>query len=275
MSNEMPEWRKAWKTEDPEWVKQRQKDWKLIRKSPVFEFRFNKDDLTRVKNFFMTGSAFVPEPEKSEWKWMSYDPDTKPLPVTCAPLIECWLGVDGDIERWKQVRANSSADRLSSSRNMFRQTMHKYDPKKGTLFNGRDKMLYNFFVPTRCRPEDYPERDEKVFFHVASTVCYMLRPSVVAFLKESYDESNIAEDALPEWCDSVLPSFHNYKRNDDKAEFCRNVNDVLTAAFSIMERKENYMKPQVDAANYIVDRFNAMDFPSGMKKIAALLKAKA
>ncbi len=77
-------WRKAWKLDDPEWVKQRKKRWSQIKKSPVFQL-YRKSELREAKIFFLTGLAYFEEELHDEYNpnhpgWR-YRPDTRPLVV--------------------------------------------------------------------------------------------------------------------------------------------------------------------------------------------------
>jgi hypothetical protein len=260
----IPEWRKAWKLDDPEWVKARRQAWRRIKQSPLFEM-FERRELKRIKNFFMTGSAFDPEPPEEEWRWYRYHPDKRPVPVSNSVLIECWLGADQSETHWQEIKTKYSEGKYESSRRFFRQCLRNRFPEQGPLFDGLDERLYYFFEPTRCRPADYPDLNYKDFIYVAWRVNNDLENLIKAHLSEHYNPHNIAPAVLPEWCDSV--SFTYEAVGPEREEYViRNMAGIAKNARDIVDSQEDFRPEQVGFARDVLTRFKQMELPEPLEK---------
>jgi len=260
----IPEWRKAWKLDDPEWVKARRQAWRRIKQSPVLE-GLNKREITRIKNFFMTGSAFDPELAEEEWLFYNYHPDRRPVPVSNSVLIECWLGAEQSETHWQEVKTKYSEGKYESSRRFFRQCLRNLFPEQGPLFDGLDERLYYFFEPTRCRPRNYPDLEHKRFIRVAWRVYNDLGGLVKAHLSENYNPHNIAPGVLPEWCDSV--SFTYEAVGPEREEYViRNMAGIAKNARDIVDSQDDFRPEQVSFARDVLIRFKQMELPEPLEK---------
>ncbi len=266
--NETPEWRKAWKLSDPDWVKARQKAWTAIKKSPAIKGgHFSKTDLSRIKTFFMTGSAFDPEPLEEEWRFLSYHPDKKPLPVSYRVLVECWLNADQSEARWLEIKKIANERSYDSSRRFLREITRIHFPEQGTMFNGLDERLYYFFTPTRCRPEDYPDLSVEKYRRQSRIVYADFFHIIEAYLKPNYNPASIAPVLLLEWCDSVVPSYEALDREDWKVDHIVRLKELIQNTLSILNDAEGHAAQQVAFAQNFVDNFRGMTMPASMEKV--------
>ena len=110
----IPKWRETWQVNNPEWVTARKKEWLEIKKSPVLKHTFKKYELTQIKQFFMTGSAYPDDLDPDDLAWRVYHPDTRPLPVRYNVLLQCWLAPTIDLERWSAIKKHSSLGGVSN-----------------------------------------------------------------------------------------------------------------------------------------------------------------
>jgi hypothetical protein len=273
MTNKFTNWRDAWKTDDTDWVKQRQKEWREVSKSPFFKADMSKNLFTRkektqIKNYFMTGCGYIPEPAESEWEYMGYDPLRNPLQTRARALLRCWLHPVVDIDFWNYIK---SLDRqnFNVSRDFFRYQLKYSYPMKGTLFTGRDKELYYFFTPTRCRPEDYPDRPPEGYFIRASSSLFDLHNLIDKYLNEDNPDS-IASDVFPEWNDAVVPTFIGSNDVNKKHHLIK-LSATLAQTKSILQNESDFSEGQLAFANRLIDTFKGMDFPEGMESIDEFL----
>lgn len=269
MSEQIPERRKAWKVDDPAWVRERESQWRKIKNSPVLKRRLRQREIERVKNYFLTGSAFRPEPEKEEWRYLRYHPDTKPLPTTCNTLLQCWLSAEG--VDWEHIRENAHPLILQDSRWYLRDLLKSVYPEQIPLFNGRDRRIYYFFAPTRCRPEDYPELPRDKFYQTAWLVRLELHPAIDQFLSVPYNRDSLAPELVPERCDSIVPAFHHYENLEKAQNFLKEVSKTLTRVAEIIDNQADFEDEIVGFATRMHSRFKEMELPHGMDEIATLL----
>ena len=262
-NNPIPEWRRAWKLDDPEWVKARRKAWRDIKSSPVLEF-FKKWEIKRIKNFFMTGSAFDPELPEEEWSNENYHPDLRPVPVSKKILIEVWLNADHSEENWHYIKEKYFQDETfyNQCRQFFRQCLRNYFPEQGSLFNGLDERLYYFFGPTRCRPENYPKENEKRFLRIAWRTHNDLRGLVEKYLSENFNPYNIAPAVMLEWCDTISPTYHAIGSEDDsRVYYINSMKAILDKACAIVDNRDSYDPNQVVFAEKLLANLKEMQMP--------------
>lgn len=218
MNEHMPAWRAAWHLDDPEWVKQRKQNWKRMKNSPAVESLFmpNKDELKKIKNFYLTGSAFDPEPAEKDWRWNNYHPDTRPVPISKAMLLELWLTADDSEENWQHIYDKYTNSHHRDARWAFRDALHRLYPEYGSIFDGREARIYRLLGPTRCRRENYPELSPEQYRSVCDSVCAELGMPITAHLEASPgDPNSISPLLVREWCDSV-PGAHESKVSQSK-----------------------------------------------------------
>lgn len=262
----MPEWRKAWKLDDPAWVKNRQNEWRRIRQSPVLEWAFNKEQLKRIKNFFMTGSAFDPELPEEEWRMLNYHPDRRPLPVNYALLLRCWLAVDHTEDHWHYIKQISKPSEYEyySTRDFMRKLLGENASSDG-VFGGLDERLYLFFGPIRCRPEDYPELNQKQFLRVAWATNNQFRTLVKAYMSKEFNPANIAPTVLNEWCDSLLWTYEAIgPEGEGRDMHVKDAADIVSTAKSVIEKSEQYQESQVKFAEDLLSGVRSRPLPPAM-----------
>lgn len=261
--NLTPEWRKAWKINDSKWIKERRKAWREIKSSLVLEL-YDKNEIKKIKNFFMTGSAFDPELPEEEWHYENYHPDLRPVPVSYSILIETWLGAEKSEENWQHIKEKNSRDEYEyeSSRHFFRQSLRNHFPEQGSLFNGLDERLYNFFGPTRCRPEDYPKEDEQGFLRIAWRTHNDLRSLVEKYLSENYNPDNIAPVVVLEWYDTVSSTYHAIGPEDDgQIYYINSMKAIVEKACVVVSKSSTYDPNQVIFAEKLLARLKEMQMP--------------
>ena len=256
MDHPKPEWRKAWKIDDPEWMKNRQMEWKKLKSSAVFKDYFKAQEMSKIKNFFLYGSAYHPEPEQEDWRWLRYHPDKKPIGVSYSVLIQAWLSPVFDSNRWKDILSYVDPTSVPKSRNFMRNTLRSDYPDTGNLFGEREKLLYHIFEPTRINYEDIPSDR---LFNVAKNVLLNFSPVVSKFFNLKFNPDNLAPELLPEYCDSLIPYCEQLE--DDEFHELRPVAvaKVIQKPLEILTNPEEYHPDQVKAAQYIIDRLNDED----------------
>jgi hypothetical protein len=260
----IPEWRKAWKLDDPEWVKARRQAWRRIKQSPLFEM-FEKRELKRIKNFFMTGSAFDPEPPEEEWRWYRYHPDKRPVPVSNSVLIECWLGADQSETHWQEIKTKYSEGKYESSRRFFRQCLRNRFP-----FDGLDERLYYFFEPTRCRPEDYPGLShEQYLARARQAYGFSVRLIKRFLLSDKPNEDDIAPCMAPEFCDSIAPNYECLIDRDGEQkvqEYAIRAAAWLSEVFEMAREQKPSTSKQLTLAQEIAEGLKGLKFPDAVMK---------
>jgi len=199
----LPEWRKAWKLDDKEWMKQRRKQWREIKSSvEIASWFLTKERKKHLKNFFMTGSGYIPELPEEEWEWYCYHPDLRPFGGEAVVLFECWLSADQSEENWAHIKDKHSDDALRGSMWRFRELFKEnYYPAHGKLFGDVEERLYHQLCITRCRPEDYPDSYTKAAW---STYMGLLHLFIQFFLHDGpINNDHSMGMFVQEWCDSL------------------------------------------------------------------------
>jgi hypothetical protein len=272
-----PAWRDAWRLDDPDWVKARQRAWKTIKNSAFIKevLMPNKDELKKIKNFYLTGSGYDPEPPPEEWRWNSYHPDTKPVPVTSAMLVELWLTADDSENNWLHIDEKYSQGSHRSARDRFRSALHRLYPEHGSIFDGREARIYAMLKPTRCRLEDYPDRPDRTFNRTCSAVNSELGSPIRAHL---LSEQSTADSFTPmlasEWCDTVLGAYqHNVFLAEDKqnpgfiSSYFSWVEDILSASQKIAHDPGGYHSTQVELSQKIITYLSELDMPQPLQDV--------
>lgn len=256
MTDTTPAWRKAWKVDDPEWMKNRQMEWKKLKSSVVFKDYFNTEEVSEIKNFFLFGRAHDPEPEQEDWRWLRYHPNKKPISVSYSALIQAWLSPVFDPSRWKEIIKDTDLMIIQRNRNFMRNTLRSDYPDTGNLFGEREKLLYHIFEPTRINYEDIPSDR---LFNVAKNVFLNFSPVVSKFFNLEFNPDNLAPELLPEYCDSLIPYCEQLE--DDEFHELRPVAvaKVIQKPLEILTNPDDYHPDQVKAAQYIIDRLNDED----------------
>jgi hypothetical protein len=277
-SEHKPAWRAAWRLDDPDWVKVRQRAWKKVKNSPFIKELLlpNKEDLKRIQNFFLTGSAFDPELPEEDWHWKNYHPDTRPLPVGEATmLIELWLTADDSESNWQHIDDKYSEGSHQSARDRFRDALYRLYPEHGSVFDGREARIYSMLGPTRCRREDYPERSDKAFKRACRSVNAGLgTPIKVHLLSKEPRPDSIAPILAREWCDAVIGAYeYNVILADEKQNtgfietFFVWVEDIVSASRKIVEDPEQYHPSQVELSQKIITYLSEMVFPQSLQEV--------
>lgn len=221
-TEQMPEWRKAWKVDDPQWVKERKAKWKEIKEHlPNVAWFVSKDKHKKLKNYFFYGHGIYPTPPEEDWRIKRYDTD-RPLKGTAAALFECWLTPDRSDENFHRILARHVLEKrdgrgrliidrspITTSRARFRELMagHRF-PAQGSLLDGLEERLYYLFGPTRGRREDFPDLSEKEFQYTVS-MSYSFAVSVLKrfLFAEVPNPYDIAPLVVLEYCDSIVLSY--------------------------------------------------------------------
>ncbi|MEM7587734.1 MAG: hypothetical protein AAF560_30380 [Acidobacteriota bacterium] len=144
-------------------------------------------------------------------------------------------------------------------------------PAKGSLFNRRDREIYQFFTPIRCRPSDYPDLPLEKFQHRALWVRLNLHPAMNLFLDHPYNAESLAPAALDEWCDSIVPAFLYYSDPEQAAECCRDVAATLSKALEVVADTDGYAEEQIAFCERMIDRFREMELAPGMEQLSKSL----
>jgi len=268
----IPKWRESWKVDDPEWVDLRKKEWLVVKKSPVLKTKFKKDEIEKIKTFFMTGSAYPYDLDPDDWDWYSYHPDKKPLPVRNTVLLQCWLAPTINLEQWEIIKQyymsqDSEYNSFLTSRYQFRDLVKEMYPSAGTLFNGRDVALYEFFTPTRLERKDYPKMSDERFNTLGSRTFFQLFELIKTYLNEIYNGDSIAPLVLQEWCDSIVPAFLNCENESQKHETSRRTVSVFNSAMERIVDAKASGSEQIDFAKNMVELLEKVSFPDEMEVV--------
>jgi hypothetical protein len=157
--------RSAWKTDDPEWVKTRKRQWRDIRRSLEYNapipfgepfYYVKKKQHKRLKEFFLTGTITTNYPK------VHLDPKPNhPLRgIEAVLLFYIWLHPDSSVENWVQLREKLSGGLWYSAQDRFYESIFHY-PVEHSLFGDYDfeKRLYDFFC---ARQGTYAPSTEKL-----------------------------------------------------------------------------------------------------------------
>jgi hypothetical protein len=266
MTQQPPEWRKAWKLDDPEWVKQRKAEWKRLKQHPILGNKewFKPAEQKAIKNFFMAGMPHIPEPPEREWEWDGYNPDLPLETVDGGVLLECWLTADQSEANWRHIAGKYAKSTFMFSRRRLREWLRNKFPERGCLFDGLEERLYLLFDPTRCRPEDFPEETHLRFINDAWRTYNDLKPMIRGFfLSQSPNPCNIAPVMLREWCDAI-PWAYEALRNNGKGNErlqVKSVTEILTAAADIIQSPKGWGPRQVESAKRLLEFMRDTELP--------------
>lgn len=275
MNEHMPAWRAAWHLDDPEWVKQRKQNWKRMKNSPAVESLFmpNKDELKKIKNFYLTGSAFDPEPAEKDWRWNNYHPDTRPVPISKAMLLELWLTADDSEENWQHIYDKYTNSHHRDARWAFRDALHRLYPEYGSIFDGREARIYRLLGPTRCRPEDYPDLSDDLFRKISKSENSMIGAPIKALLTE---DNRSIDDFVPtlarEWCDTVPGAYEfaesvSSERPKLLPTLVKGLEKAFAKASMISREPERFASSQVQLAENIIAFLSEMTLPKQLDDV--------
>jgi hypothetical protein len=270
MSEELPEWRKAWKLDNPAWVKQRQTEWKKIKSSYVITSIYTKKEQVMIKNFFMTGYCYklgeIPSDPIYDW-----DADTRPLCVRAWALLESWFSPEYSDKNIQRIRKNTDQRTWSDSEGHFHATLKNcQNDENGSVFNGRDKELFSIFSKPRFRPEDYPDFDPKRFAKRAHSRFYQLRSSITKYFGETYYSQSITPIAYQSWIDTIMPAC-NFVSMSNRRFIDIDLADTINAVNIVVASPENFHNNQVELGNRLLADLRAMSFPKTMIKVKKAL----
>jgi hypothetical protein len=126
--------------------------------------------------------------------------------------------------------------------------------------------LYYFFGPTRCRPEDYTQENEKGFLRVSWGVYDDLRGLIENFLSENYNPDNIAPAVMLEWCDSVSPTYHAINpEGDGQVYYINSMKAIVEKACVVVDKSKAYDPNQVAFAEKLLARLKEMEMPEPLE----------
>lgn len=271
----VPEWRKAWKLDDPEWVKQRKKDWRAIKRSPAYiNASLRSKEKKLLKNFFMTGVGIDPiklqtDPERCDF-------DNSPLQVQARPLYEIWLCANQTEERVQFILERNKHS-TNSARKEFSRLMSLYDQlptqdelaTEGSMFAGSDERVYRALAPTHLFATD--KRDaysqEAIESRGAGFVGSYMR-LIINYMKEDYYPQNIAPILLDEWLLCLPQSVIHAKSWKDGLEhqggrypldyFDLAKKNYLERALHLINNPNDFDAVQIDFAKRIIEGFRTM-----------------
>jgi hypothetical protein len=260
MSEIKPEWRKAWKVDDPEWLKERQRSWKNVKSSPVFDGFYDKENMAKLRNFYLFGRAYNPEPPEKDWLWLTYHPEKSPLAgVRAYRLYEIWFSPNDNLQHWDKVIAKSTEYELSSCRYFIRDMFRRHYPVNGNVFGHKEKTIYHLFGPTRFDVKTYASKPVDHLTGAAARIFMDLGNVIELFFENEYNPQSIASATLPEFCDALIP----YSQQVPDDEFCayrpEEVAEFIGKPLEILQNSDDYHPEQVKAAQYMIDRLNDED----------------
>jgi hypothetical protein len=270
-TEQMPEWRKAWKVDDPQWVKERKAKWKEIKKHlPEVAWFVSKNVHKELKNYFFYGHGVYPAPAKEDWRIERYDPN-RPLGGTAAALFECWLTPDRSDENFQRILARHVLEKrdgrgrlvidrspITSSRSRFRELMagHHF-PAQGSLLDGLEERLYYLFGPTRGRREDFPDLSDKEFRYTVS-LAYGFSVSVLKrfLFTDAPNPYDIAPYVVPEYCDSMVIYYELLLEEDSEKrviDFSKQAATYLQVIVDIANGEREATEIQQQVARRLLD----------------------
>lgn len=277
-SEHKPAWRDAWRLDDPDWVKARQRAWNTIKNSAYIKELLmpNREDLKRIKDFYMTGSGFDPELPQEEWIRKNYHPDTRPLPVgEASMLLELWLTADDSESNWQHIDEKYSQDSHRSARDRFRSALHRLYPEHGSIFDGWEARIYTMLGPTRCRREDYPDSTDIFFNRTCRAVNSELGAPIRAhLLSEQPTQDGFTPVLAREWCDTIIGAYEcfvvlaNEKQNPGFINsYFSWVEDILSASQKIAHDPDSYHSTQVELSQRIITYISELDIPEPLQDV--------
>lgn len=261
-----PEWRKAWKLDDPAWVRQRKAEWKRLKEHPLLGDKgwFRPAERKAIKNFFMYGMPEYPEPPEREWAWDDYNPDLPLQRVDGGVLLECWLTADQSEENWQRIAGKYAKETFLFSRRRLREWLRNKFPEKGCLFDGLEARLYLLFGPTRCRPVDFPEETHLRFINDAWRTHNDLKPMVITFFtNRNPNPCNIAPLVLREWCDTIPWTYEalvNRGKGNERL-LAESVAELLSTVVDIIQEPDGRESRQIEAARQLLEYMRETELP--------------
>jgi hypothetical protein len=272
-----PAWRSAWHLDDPDWVKGRQRAWKGIKNSPFIKEVLlpNKGELKKIKNFYLIGSAFDPEPPLEDWDWECYHPDTSPIPVTSAMLLELWLTADDSEDNWQHIKDKYRKDDLRSARDRFRDAIYRLYPEHGSIFDGREARIYALLGPTRCRHEDYPGVREEVFSNISKSTNSTLGGPISSHLEAVQpNPDSITPMFAREWCDTIASAYeytaaeaNEFQRPEFLDVFISGLLETVSNCRKIISAPKQFHTTQVELSKRIITYLSETELPKPLLDI--------
>ncbi len=264
-----PKWRDAWKVDDPEWIKERKREWKRVLKSPGFlQSGATKNERGYIKNYFFTGSAFAPELPEEEWRFMRYDPDNSPLPVANSTLFEVWLSANQSEAHLDFIRARAHELTYVYSRELLCTLYATHMPEEGGIFLEADERIYRFFTPTRFRKKDYEGVKDDEFNRLARNRFVRFGNAIQMYMVDTFNQNNIAPVFLIEWMDCVVPAFlHFVAQGADEKSYMHNYTARIDRAVGVLRNPGEFECQQVDFARNLVTGFQKLDMPMKLSQL--------
>jgi hypothetical protein len=260
MDHPKPEWRKAWKIDDPEWLKERQRSWKRLKSSPVFKDIYKKYEMDNIRDFYVYGRGLDPEPPEEDWVRLTFHPDRIPVcGVKGSQLFQIWFSPDQNLQRWQEVIDQSTRNELRGCREIVRDNFRHSYPASGNLFGEREVLIYKYFGPTRFCIKDYEGSSKEDFLLAAASVYFELNKIVEMFFDNEYNAESIAPHVMPEFCDCLIPYCDPNDGNENRAYNPKKVARIVGKALEILQTRDDYHPEQVKAAQYMIDRLNDED----------------
>ena len=275
-----PDWQKAWKLDDPDWVKQRKQDWAEIKRAPAFvSLYLPAKEKAILKRFFMTGCGIDPKEINKRGINPSFNPTTTPLDglkQADRVLHEIWLTANQSAEHIQSILARSEYDTIMARRAlsaMFghyneRSTQDELKTEK-TLFAGSDQRLYETFSPLHLyTTANHAAFSQEAMEESGYNACWVFVNLIVNYLSEDYYPQNIAPVVLNEWLASVPYAVRHRKVRMEKmvTEGYRDPYDYfktlrekcLVRALYLLDKPDDFDDVQVELAKRIIDGFRSM-----------------
>ena len=188
-------------------------------------------------------------------------------------LMEAWLTADQSEQNWRHIQEKYTSGQRWSARSRFREVLNAIYPEHGSVFGGLEGRLYRLLGPTRCRPEDYPDKSPEVYQKICASVYAQLVSAIRAHLMaEQADPDNIAPELAREWCDSVPGAYQEKVRvseelnnRDFRDVFVDGLTKLLLRSLEITKQPDSYHPTQVALARDIIQYLSEMDLPKPLQ----------
>ena len=281
----LPDYFSAWEVDNPEWVKQRKKDWKKIKESPGYLWCvLPRKQLPLLRKYFMTGIGINPQKLESNPNYFETDDHRhRPLAVQDALLFEIWLSANKSEEHIQRV-LNRCSDGLSIPKGkaaFSRIMMRFFDDKteitgidrlireQGSMFAGSDEYLYRLLAPTHLYATDQYDEFSPEAIKLQSGSCISAYSGWVKnFLTKEYLVNSIAPLVLEEWLccvpssilknEIVLKERPLRKGGHPLSYFDFMKKNYLIPSIEIHKNPGDFDSVQVDFAERILEAFKTM-----------------
>ncbi|HEC07609.1 MAG TPA: hypothetical protein ENJ12_12195 [Thiolapillus brandeum] len=278
--NPLPEWRAAWRVDDPAWMKARRAEWRRLQ-GRIKYMVFNQRELTMLKNYFMYGCAHHPELPQEKWKRESYTPERGTLwypdwgPVQDRLLYELWLTPDkSEKNSQRLLNVYDNIYERDRARDRFRKEMGRdlehLSEDLLPLFDGEEHRLYRLLGPTRCRREDYPDETDEQYIKICDSSYSECIVTIERYLRaEVVHDWDTAPLMVPEFCDAfehVLEAWKMESQGEpDPEEYYQErlifLQYIIQSLHNVVDNPDTYKPEQVDVARAVLKCISSHRLP--------------